>query len=725
MAPKEPYKVHSLKKHIENVNKGLSPESQYNRRPIKRAAQAPKKTAGAAKLPLLRTANESDDDSSDSDDSSDDDGADFLKKLLPRSGNQAVAGTGSKRGGGVDEIADSEVERTAVAKKAAASKEASVKMESESSTDTDSEADKINGKAKTNGVQVKREGDDTSSDDSTSDSESDEDGEDAKAKASTVSQVKKEEDDASSDDSTSDSESEDEGENGKPLARPTAASKKSESTSDSESSDSSSDSDAEAEPRPTTIPTVVAAKTKSASSGAGKGDVVGTATKAKKAVSESSSESSSEGSSAGASGGDSDSDSDMVDESIHLEDRKRGQVTLPSMVAPDFTLRRGDDGANGEDVVRICNEASMQGKQFWYFTLPSNVPISVIQDMELPTDASEQGGRVFSQAGGDYGVSFDSMAPKSSIQIMIPSGGNSQYQAAPRRVDQLIQVRRITHLGGAATAGPRGDRPHRPQPAGLKARFQPMGVTSAMGRIGMEHEGPDDDDDTEMVDGSPEKTSGKRKLEGGSGGADASRKTKRKHSSSEDEATPGSTAEQVAGKGRPRSQPKKQRTTTSGGSPDLGSEQPSPAAGEKQRLVVPPPVPGNASSSLGAGTPAKVKSKKSRKSKAESGEQPSSQSLPVHVQQSPARQTAVPIPHIPHSSQPSKMSAVHAPAPGKAAAREGKTSATKRKGHGTKQSNSFPMTSSPMSPPPSGQASSRVEKKVTPVPPPVFRKGAA
>ena len=132
---------------------------------------------------------------------------------------------------------------------------------------------------------------------------------------------------------------------------------------------------------------------------------------------------------------DSDSAPENADESIHMADRDR-QVALPNFIAPDFVLRKGDD-ANGDDVARLCSQANMQGKQLWYFTVPANVPISVVQDMEIPMD-QPRGEGVFSHAGEDYGVSFESMAPKSSIQILIPAADSTQYQRGASNEDRLI-----------------------------------------------------------------------------------------------------------------------------------------------------------------------------------------------------------------------------------------------------------------------------------------------
>lgn len=380
MAPKEPFKVHSLSKHVEDTKKGLSASAQYNRRPVSKSSAAiVKNEPGVFDASLFGNNNNSDESSDSSDSESDSDeesSADFLKKL---GANGAKPSTGPKRRSRDEEIADSDVERNASAKHTAAvKKEQLTKKEpssSESSSDSssESESEQSEPKAKTNGAGAKQTAAIQESSSSSSEEESEEE-----------------------------EESDDEEEASKPIAKKpvapaaangtakaTAKAADSSSSSEEESSEEdSSEDEGEAEP----------AKPEAAN----------------KATEDSSSDSE-------------DSDA-QVDESMHLSDREMDtQLATPNFIAPDFALRKGGDGANGHDVARICNEANLQGKQFWYFTVPSNVPISVIENIEIPMGRSQAGDRVFSHDGQDYGVSFDTIATKSSIQILIPSSSDSKY----------------------------------------------------------------------------------------------------------------------------------------------------------------------------------------------------------------------------------------------------------------------------------------------------------
>ncbi|KAL7951508.1 DNA-directed RNA polymerase I subunit [Trichoderma barbatum] len=622
MAPKEPFKVHSLSKHVEDTKKGLSASAQYNRRPVSKPAAAAVKNEPSAAI--FGNNNDSDEssDSSDSDSDSDEgSNAGFLKALAS---NGAKSSTAPKRRSRDEEIADSDVERNASAKRnAAVSEEQPVKKEassSESTSDSSSESEseseeQSKPKAKTNGAGAKQAAAVDESSSSSSEEESEEEGEES---------------------------SDDEEEAPKPTAKtpaapaatngtPKAPAKPAESSSSSEEESSEEESSEDEEEEPAKPET---AKPKAS----------------KQAAEESSS--------------DSEESDAQVDESMHISDREMNtQVGTPNFIAPDFALRKGDDGANGQDVARICNEANLQGKQFWYFTVPSNVPISVIENIEIPMDRSQLGNRVFSHDGQDYGVSFDTISTKSSIQILIPSASDSKYQPARQQIHQTMHIKRIANLGGAAASsvGPAPRRPARPQPKGLRARYQPFGVNTPMGNIGADAPG---DEDVDMADApaavATPKSANKEKKKSkkddakkkeadvaASNVADAKsskadRKGKRKHTTSEDDAI---TAEdQLREEIQSAETKSKKQKTARASSPDLGAELPSTA--KKQTPIAPPAIPSStysnpSSSATAIATPSKIVSakKSTKKTKPET---------PVPT----PRQTAVPLPNIPLTSRP-------------------------------------------------------------------------
>jgi hypothetical protein len=462
MAPKEPFKVHSLAKHVEDTNKGLSASAQYNRRPGSKAAAVPvKKEPGLANASLFGNNDDSDESSDSSDSDSDEDTSTKFIKKIGANGTKSSATPTPKRRNRDEEIADSDVERTASAKKyAAAKKEKLLKKEessSESSSDSSSESEESEPKAKTNGASAKSAAaaQDSSSSSSEEESEDDSSDEDETSKAvakmltipaalkgakgaakENTKDAAKENTKAASKENTKATAKE----STKPIAKKDdSISSSEEDSSEEESSEEESSDDEEESTKPevtkpvpatpkATKPVATTPKTLKpvpATPKATDPDAIRKALKDSSMDTESESESESE-----AEASEAEESDDQADESMQIADRDMDkQLGVPKFITPDFTLRKGDDGANGQDVARICNEANLQGKQVWYFTVPSNVPISVIQNMEVPMDRSQFGGPVFSHDGQDYGATFDTITPRSSIQILIPSSGDSNYHS--------------------------------------------------------------------------------------------------------------------------------------------------------------------------------------------------------------------------------------------------------------------------------------------------------
>ncbi|KAL7797237.1 DNA-directed RNA polymerase I subunit [Trichoderma ceciliae] len=672
MAPKEPYKVHSLNKHIEDTKKGLSASAQYNRRPVsKSSAAAVKKEPGIIDAGIFGNNDDSDESSDSSDSDSDEESsADFMKKLIPNGAKPSVA---PKRRSRDEEIADSDVERNASAKRSAAiEKEKVMKKESsssESSSDSSSESDSEQSepKAKANGASANW------------------------AVAAKISSSSSSEEESSEEEESSDDEGIPETitkKSGAPVATNGAA----KATAEADNSSSSSEEESSDDEAGSTEPEAAKKATE---------------------VSPSGSETSQS------------EDNDQVDESMHLSDREMDKrVAAPNFIAPDFTLRKGDDGANGQDVARICSEANLQGKQFWYFTVPSNVPISVIQNLEIPMDRSQLDDRVFSHEGQDYGVSFDTIAPRSSIQILIPSSNDSKYQPARQQIDQTMHIKRITSLGGAAASsvGPAPRRAPRPQPKGLRARYQPFGVNTPMGSIGAD---ASEDADVEMGEvpeaaatAKPVKKDKKSKKDDANQskskdkkkGTDAvtvsatevqpsktDRKGKRKHTISEDDAL--AAAEQLREENDSVEARSKKQKTTRISSPDLGAELPSTS--KKETPIAPPAIPSSAFSfsALPSSAPVLATPSKAAAATPSTAKKSTKKTKPETPIPTP-RQTAVPLPNLPLTSRP-KESPVPLPSSSTILATTPLQSKSKR---GKKSKDEVNATlSSQQSPPPSAQ----------------------
>lgn len=412
MVSRELYKVHSLKTHIANAKNGTK---AYTNRTTQRPTI---KSEPATNLANLFPDQDDDDDDNDSaSDSSDDGGSNFLSKLGPMTNGTAA----SKRRSKDDEIADSDVERqSSSGKKRSAGSGVSVKPEPESS-EAESEAEEAEPEVTANG-DIKAEASDANE---SSSSSSDEDSSS---------------EESSSEDSGSEEEdeNEDEGEKGDETAK--VVEEPNTAKSDAEESDAESEAEAPAKAQPAVNGISTSGTTSKGSDEESTNDEdededeeeereeqTQAPAKENRAAPEESS--SSEAESESESESESQEDQDMADESMHISDREDGNQAVPKFIAPDFTLRKSQEGLNGQDVAQICNQANLDGKQLWYFTVPSNVPVSVVQNLEIPMDQPQRGDSIFSHNGEVYGFSFDTVTPKSTIQILIPSTDSPQYRS--------------------------------------------------------------------------------------------------------------------------------------------------------------------------------------------------------------------------------------------------------------------------------------------------------
>ena len=392
--------------------------------------------------------------------------------------------------------------------------------------------------------------------------------------------------------------------------------------------------------------------------------------------------------------------------------RQNKQTTVSKTATPVSILR---NSANDQDIAEICKQAKLQGKEFWYFVAPSDALVSVAHNLEISMDEARQGNSVISHKGEDYGVTLNSVTPKSTIQVVLPSAELSQYQVASRQPDQVVQFKRLPQLKATSTTGPASKPKARPQPAVLNARFTPIGVYDPAGQSRSV-----DEPDTVMDDAPPapvasikkEKVAGKDKSKGKGkakvedavtpGPASTPAKKRKLTAASEEDAEAAS--QQLLGETQMAETNAKKLKTERQGSFDLGSE-PRPSA----------------TKDASASTPAsKSKSKKSKKAEATPA-QPASQAPTSAAKQTPIplpRQTAVPLPTMfgsSHKNSPVPLpqlppsSSVPLPTPSKAEKPKKDKSSKGKDKDGKKKEKKTAAQSA---------ASTKAE---TPVPPPVIR----
>jgi hypothetical protein len=97
---------------------------------------------------------------------------------------------------------------------------------------------------------------------------------------------------------------------------------------------------------------------------------------------------------------------------------KTASVPEPASYKPPtgFEPSSCDDGAKAS---KLFKEANLEGKQIWYFTAPTSVPVSSIQHMSLQN--AKDGKKIFSHSGNDYGFFQDVVEDKTYTKIMVPS----------------------------------------------------------------------------------------------------------------------------------------------------------------------------------------------------------------------------------------------------------------------------------------------------------------
>ncbi|KAK3305787.1 DNA-directed RNA polymerase I subunit RPA34.5-domain-containing protein [Chaetomium strumarium] len=206
------------------------------------------------------------------------------------------------------------------------------------------------------------------------------------------------------------------------------------------------------------------------------------------------------------------SDSEDEDAAQPMAIEKTGAKTPVSMpreiVTQGFHLRKADEDVDAAAVAQAFKKAKAEGKQIWYFTAPKSVPIEVIQKHTIPFEKIHAGQPILAHEGADYTGHFEEAA-NHAIKVLIPGKTGTNYETLNEHVSQVFHITRVTRFNGdektqptpAATAAPRpvvANAP-RPQPKGLKARYQPFGVSNGgNGEVGL-GQSSDSEEDVEMT----------------------------------------------------------------------------------------------------------------------------------------------------------------------------------------------------------------------------------
>lgn len=402
MAAREPYKVHSLKKHIADTKS--KPKGTPIPRPTSSRIPSGGHSSQKGKSGNELFGNNDDESDHDTDMSSDEDGDDrddFIAKLGATNG-------ATKRRPIDDEIADSDDERqAAAAKKSKPHQKQTVPKAEPESSDVEQKP-----KIRANGFAAATTSEESSEDSSDSDSESESNVKKESAKDK-VSETSSEGEESSSEESESASKSDSSAESG--------------SESESDESDSS-----EAPPKKTSNavaqkPAKKAASTSSSSSEEDSDDESESSEESEKPKPKAQSKPAPKKVPEPETTSSSEEDDEDDEESepkpakaLPLLTRKDGkQATVPTVL---------HNSSDSTDIAEICKQARQQGKELWYFVAPSDAVVSVAHNLEISMDEARRSNGVVSHKGENYGVSVSSLTPKSTIQVVLPSTNISQYR---------------------------------------------------------------------------------------------------------------------------------------------------------------------------------------------------------------------------------------------------------------------------------------------------------
>lgn len=96
-------------------------------------------------------------------------------------------------------------------------------------------------------------------------------------------------------------------------------------------------------------------------------------------------------------------------------------------------------------MAKIFRQAQREGKQLWYFTAPSSVPITVVEKMQIPLDRAQKGLPILNHDGQNYSLSFDDALSSKTIKLMIPNKAGDRYAMRSSRPLSLSLLRYELH----------------------------------------------------------------------------------------------------------------------------------------------------------------------------------------------------------------------------------------------------------------------------------------
>ena len=79
--------------------------------------------------------------------------------------------------------------------------------------------------------------------------------------------------------------------------------------------------------------------------------------------------------------------------------------------APGFSLRRVDKDRDASDISKVFKQSKLDGKQVWVLTAPSSVPITLLEQVNVPMNESKRDVPLLSHDGARHST----IVPRSSL----------------------------------------------------------------------------------------------------------------------------------------------------------------------------------------------------------------------------------------------------------------------------------------------------------------------
>lgn len=194
-------------------------------------------------------------------------------------------------------------------------------------------------------------------------------------------------------------------------------------------------------------------------------------------------------------------DQDIQQDSANTTKTPNGLIssrTVPKNYSPPdgFVAIKGLGNSTDTDLDKIFSPANLAGKQIWHITLPSGIPITSLEEVDL--EQAKSGTTIITHNDTEFGLRVESSedAGKDGLRLLVPINGGVGYQAAAVLFNTTLHMQQSAHP--ATKYSIPKDKTNSTQGAGRptipkakEVRQQPKGLRMRYWPAGFEADGPD------------------------------------------------------------------------------------------------------------------------------------------------------------------------------------------------------------------------------------------